>query len=252
LTETIPSVAFITGASSGVGAACARRFAAAGGRVVLVARRIDRLEALAAELGEAAHAIALDVCDQAAVEAVLLPRRFAEIDLLVNNAGVALGLERAHEADPEDWDRMVDTNIKGVLHCTRRLLPDMVRRDRGHIINLGSIAAMTAYPGGSVYGASKAFVRQFTRFLRADLLGSRVRITVVEPGTADTEIFAVRFKGDRARAREVLDGYRPLSAADVAEAIFWCATLPDHVNVNVLELTPIMQAVAGPIAKQQQ
>lgn len=254
-----PPVVFITGASSGFGAAIARRFAGLGARLILAARRYERLEALAAEISggpagasagarrPAIHLLRLDVRDRGAVDRAVaeLPPEFSEVSVLVNNAGGAIGLSPAHEADPDDWEQMVDTNIKGLLHCTRALLPGMVARDRGHVINIGSVAAETPYPGSNVYGACKAFVAQFSLNLRADLLGSRVRVTDIEPGLAETEFSIVRFKGDREKAAAVYRGVKPLSAEDVAEAVVWCATLPEHVNVNRLELMPVMQAFAG-------
>ncbi|WP_104981950.1 SDR family oxidoreductase [Sorangium cellulosum] len=257
-----PPVVFITGASAGFGEAIARRFAGLGARLILAARRYERLEALAAELsgggagpasdGERAraaaiHLLRLDVRDRGAVDRAIaeLPPELSEVSVLVNNAGGAIGLSPAHEADPDDWEQMVDTNIKGLLHCTRAIVPGMVARDRGHIINIGSVAAETPYPGSNVYGACKAFVAQLSLNLRADLLGSRVRVTNIEPGLAETEFSLVRFKGDRDRAAAVYQGVKPLSADDVAEAVVWCATLPEHVNVNRIELMPVMQAFAG-------
>ena len=241
------SVVFITGASSGFGMAAARRFAKLGRRVVLCARRGDRLAALAQELGEGALPLTLDVTDREAVERAVsgLPADFSAIDVLLNNAGGALGMQPAHEADLNDWEAMVDTNIKGVLYVTRAVLPGMVARDRGHIINLGSVAGTYPYPGGNVYGASKAFVEQFSLNLRADLAGRRIRVTNIEPGMAETEFSLARFKGDEERAKATYKGFTPLSAEDVAETIVWCATLPEHVNVNRLELMAVMQSFAG-------
>jgi NADP-dependent 3-hydroxy acid dehydrogenase YdfG len=191
--------------------------------------------------------IALDVRDRAAVEQAVaaLPPSFAAIDVLINSAGGAFGLEAAPEADLDDWDRMVDTNCKGLMYVTRAVLPGMVARDRGHVINLGSVAGTYPYPGGNVYGATKAFVEQLSLNLRADLCGKRVRVTNIEPGMAETEFSLVRFKGDEARAKAVYQGFPPLSAEDVAEAVHWCATLPPHVNVNRLELMSVMQSFAG-------
>jgi len=245
--DRFDGIAFVTGASSGFGAAAARRLARAGARVIVAARRFERLEALARELGPAAHALQLDVRDAAAVNHAVatLPADLSAVSLLVNSAGLALGLGPAQQADPEAWDTMVDTNIKGLLHVTRALLPGMVARERGHVVNLSSVAATTPYPGGNVYGASKAFVTQFSLNLRADLLGHRVRVTDIEPGMAETEFSRVRFEGDAARAADVYRGMQPLTPEDVAEAIFWCATLPEHVNVSRLELYPLMQAHAG-------
>jgi NADP-dependent 3-hydroxy acid dehydrogenase YdfG len=244
---TSPHVVFITGASSGFGAAIAQRFAAVGARLVLAARRLDRLEALAAELGVPAHLLRLDVRDRAAVERAVaqLPADFADVTVLVNNAGGALGLEPAHEANVDDWEVMVDTNIKGLLYITRALLPGMVARDRGHIINLGSVAGSYPYAGGNVYGGTKAFVEQFSLNLRADLAGRRIRVTNIEPGMAETEFSLVRFKGDEEKAKDAYRGFPALKADDVALAVLFCATLPEHVNVNRLELMSVMQSFAG-------
>ncbi|APR84113.1 Short-chain dehydrogenase/reductase SDR [Minicystis rosea] len=240
-------VVFITGASSGFGAAIARRFAKDGARLVLCARRGDRLEALAHELGVPTHTLMLDVRDRAAVEGAIraLPAELAAITILVNNAGGALGLEPAQSANLDDWDTMVDTNCKGLMYVTRAILPGMVERDRGHVINLGSVAGTYPYPGGNVYGATKAFVEQFSLNLRADLTGKRVRVTNIEPGMAETEFSVVRFKGDEEKAKAVYQGFPPLRPEDVADAVHWCATVPEHVNVNRLELMSVMQSFAG-------
>jgi NADP-dependent 3-hydroxy acid dehydrogenase YdfG len=242
-----PPVVFVTGASSGFGAAIARRFAGIGARLVLSARRADRLVSLAADLGVPVHFLPLDVRDRAAVERAVasLPAEFADVDVLVNNAGAAIGLEPAPEANVDDWEAMVDTNCKGLMYVTRAVLPGMVARDRGHIVNLGSVAGTYPYPGGNVYGATKAFVEQLSLNLRADLAGKRIRVTNIEPGMAETEFSLVRFKGDEARARAVYQGFPPLTSEDVAEAVFWCASLPAHVNVNRLELMSVMQSFAG-------
>jgi NADP-dependent 3-hydroxy acid dehydrogenase YdfG len=242
-----PHTVLVTGASSGIGAAVARRFAQDGARLVLAARRGERLAALAAELGVPAHVLPLDVTDRAAVEAGVasLPPEFAAISILVNNAGGALGLEPAQAANLDDWDTMVDVNCKGLMYVTRAVLPGMVARDRGHIINLGSVAGTYPYPGGNVYGAAKAFVEQLSLNLRADLTGKRVRVTNVEPGMVETEFSLVRFKGDADKARAVYQGFPPLRAEDVAEAIHWAASVPEHVNVNRIELMSVMQSFAG-------
>lgn len=244
-------VVLITGASSGFGEACARRYAEAGHPVVLTARSGDRLEALKAELaGHApAHAVSLDVRDRAAVETLLdgLPERFRDVGILINNAGLALGVEPAHEVDTDDWDRMIETNVTGLVHVTHQVLEGMVARDSGHIVNIGSIAGRWPYPGGNVYGATKAFVAQFSRGLRADLLGRRVRVTNVEPGLAETNFSLVRYKGDAAKARRVYEGTRPLSARDVADVVFWTTSVPPHVNINSVEVMPTCQAW-GPLA----
>jgi len=242
-----PSIVLVTGASSGFGAAVARRFSAAGSRVVLAARRVDRLEALARELPGPSHVVSLDVRDRAAVERAVadLPTGFAALDVLVNSAGGAFGLEPAYEADLDDWDRMIDTNCRGLAHVTRAVLPGMVARDRGHVVNLGSVAGTYPYPNGNVYGASKAFVEQFSLNLRADLAGKRIRVTNIEPGMAETEFSLVRFRGDAERARALYEGFPALSADDVAEAVFWCTSVPPHVNVNRIELMSVMQSFAG-------
>ena len=246
MTSTQPGTVFITGASSGFGAAIAHRFAAAGARVVAAARRSDRLEDLAAELGPRLLPVTLDVRDRAAVaEAIAgIPGEFAQIDLLVNNAGGALGLNPAQDADLDDWDQMIDTNCKGLAYCTRAVLPGMVARRRGHVINLGSVAGTYPYPGGNVYGGAKAFVHQFSLNLRSDLHGTGVRVTCIEPGMADTEFSTVRFAGDKAKADAVYTGMQPLTADDVAGSVYWAATLPPHVNVNSIELMPVAQSFA--------
>lgn len=237
----MPKTALITGATSGFGAACARRFAAEGWRLILAGRRTERLEELRGDLGNAVAAvITLDVRDRQAIFAAL--QDLPDIDLLLNSAGLALGLEPAWEVDPEDWETMVDTNIKGVMYCTRAVLPGMVKCNRGHIINIGSTAGNWPYPGGNVYGATKAFVQQFSRNLRADLLGTRVRVTNAEPGMAESEFSKVRFKGDAARADAVYAGTEPLRPEDIAEVVFFAANLPPHVNINTLELMSIDQA----------
>jgi 3-hydroxy acid dehydrogenase / malonic semialdehyde reductase len=246
MTSTKPGIVFVTGASSGFGAAVARRFAAEGARVIAAARRADRVRELAGELGPQVLPLILDVRDPAAVAAVVaeLPPEFAAVDLLVNNAGLALGLNPAQDADLDEWDQMIDTNCKGLVHCTRAILPGMVARGRGHVINLGSVAGSYPYPGGNVYGGTKAFVHQFSLNLRSDLHGTGVRVTCVEPGMADTEFSTVRYSGNAAKADAVYAGMQPLTADDVAESIHWAATLPQHVNVNTIELMPTAQSFA--------
>ena len=240
---------FVTGATSGFGASIARRFAHAGHRVIATGRRDDRLEQLRKDLGlDVVHTIALDVRDRALVFQAIetLPEAFAEIDLLVNNAGLALGTEPAHEADLDGWELMIDTNIKGVTYVTRAVLPGMVARNRGHIINMGSTAATYPYPGGNVYGATKAFVRQFSLNLRADLLGTPIRVTDVEPGlVGGTEFSSVRFSGAEDRAQKLYEGANALTPEDIAETVFWLANLPARVNVNAIELMPVTQAFAA-------
>lgn len=241
------SVVFITGATAGFGQACARRFAKEGWSVVATGRKPELLKALADELAPApVHTAVLDVRDKAAVQACAdaLPAGFKEVDLLINNAGLALGLDSAWQVDLADWETMVDTNIKGLLYCTRTLLPGMVERQRGHIINLGSIAGSYPYPGSNVYGATKAFVKQLSLNLRCELIGTRVRVTDIEPAMADTNFSPTRFKGDVERAKKVYEGMSPLTADDIADAIFWCASRPWHVSVSRLELWPTQQAPA--------
>jgi 3-hydroxy acid dehydrogenase / malonic semialdehyde reductase len=235
---------FVTGASSGFGAAIARRFAADGARVIASARRADRLADLAKEAGSRVLPVSLDVRDRAAVGETIaaLPAEFAEIDLLVNNAGLALGLEPAQAADLDEWQQMIDTNCSGLVYCTRAVLPGMVARRRGHVINLGSVAGAYPYPGGNVYGATKAFVHQFSLNLRSDLHGTGVRVTCVEPGMSETEFSTVRFAGDQGKADAVYTGMQPLRPDDVAESVHWAATLPEHVNINTIELMPVAQS----------
>uniref|UniRef100_A0A831XG41 NADP-dependent 3-hydroxy acid dehydrogenase YdfG n=1 Tax=Geobacter metallireducens TaxID=28232 RepID=A0A831XG41_GEOME len=237
---------FITGASAGFGAACARRFAARGDRLVLAARREEPLLALRDELAgqTAVHPIILDVRRRKGVQEAVegLPAGFREVDILVNNAGLALGLEPAHETSLDDWDAMVDTNIKGLMYCTRFILPGMVARNRGHIVNIGSTAGSWPYPGGNVYGGTKAFVEQFSRNLRADLLGKEVRVTCLAPGMAETEFSMVRFRGDAAKAAQVYAGTQPLTAEDIAGIVAWVTELPPHVNVNTMEVMSVNQS----------
>ena len=239
----------VTGATAGFGEATARRFLAHGHKVVAVGRRTERLEALKnslpAEQQKKLCTMVVDVCDSAQVDelATTLPPEFSAVTILVNNAGLALGLEPAHKAFLSDWDQMIDTNIKGLVHMSRAILPGMVERKCGHVINLGSVAANYPYPGGNVYGGTKAFVKQFSLNLRADLIGTPVRVTCIEPGMcAGTEFSNVRFKGDDEKAGKVYTGVKALSADDVAETIFWSATLPSHMNINVLEVMPVQQA----------
>jgi 3-hydroxy acid dehydrogenase/malonic semialdehyde reductase len=239
----------VTGATAGFGEATARRFLANGHKVVAVGRRAERLAALKdslpSEQQQKLLTMVVDVCDSTQVDALAsaLPTEFSKVTVLVNNAGLALGLEPAHKALLSDWDQMIDTNIKGLVHMSRAFLPGMVERKCGHVINLGSVAANYPYPGGNVYGSTKAFVKQFSLNLRADLIGTPVRVTCIEPGMcAGTEFSNVRFKGDDEKAEKVYTGVQALSADDVAETIYWSATLPSHMNINVLEVMPIQQS----------
>ena len=244
----------ITGASAGFGEACARKYAGPDIKLILAARRLGKLEALQQELSDTdIHLLQLDVRDRTAVaEAVAsLPQSYRQVDILVNNAGLALGLESAHAADLDNWDAMVDTNIKGLIYCTREILPGMVQRRQGHIINIGSVAGSTPYPGSNVYGATKAFVKQFTKNLRSDLIGTPIRVTNIEPGLAETEFSLVRFAWDTERAAAVYKGTEPLTAEDIAEIIYWVTGMPPHININSLEVMPVCQAW-GPFAIHRQ
>jgi 3-hydroxy acid dehydrogenase/malonic semialdehyde reductase len=230
----------VTGATAGFGAAIARRFVRDGHRVIATGRRVERLEALQAELGkERCYVAALDVRDRAATEAFVssLPAGWETVDVLVNNAGLALGLEGAAAASLDDWESMIDTNCKGLAFMTRALLPGMVARARGHIVNIGSTAAEFPYPGGNCYGATKAFVYQFSLNLRADLAGTKVRVTDIEPGlSGGTEFSQVRFHGDEEKAKAVYAGAEALTAEDVADSVAWVCSRPPHVNINSLQL----------------
>jgi 3-hydroxy acid dehydrogenase/malonic semialdehyde reductase len=237
-------IVLITGASAGFGAEMARTFVSNGHRVILAARRTDRIADLAAELGDAALPVTLDVTSRASIETALagLPADWQQIDVLINNAGLALNTVPAHEVPLEDWETMIATNCKGLVTMTRLVLPDMVARGSGLVINIGSTAGRYPYPGGNVYGATKAFVEQFTLNLRADLVGTGVRATNLAPGlSGGTEFSNVRFKGDDSAAAKVYEGTTPLSAKDIADTAYWIATLPPHVNVNSIELMPTCQ-----------
>jgi 3-hydroxy acid dehydrogenase/malonic semialdehyde reductase len=243
-------IVFVTGATTGFGAAIARRFAADGARVIATGRRVERLADLERDFGDRILPLRLDVRDRAAVASAVqnLPADFAAVDVLVNNAGLALGLEPAQDANLDEWETMVDTNVKGLMYVTHALLPGMVARDAGHIVNLGSTAAEWPYPGGNVYGATKAFVHQFSYNLRSDLLGTKLRVTDIQPGLCGgTEFSSVRFRGDAEKADAVYAGTTPLSADDIADAIFWVTTRPAHVNINVIQMMPVIQSF-GPLS----
>jgi 3-hydroxy acid dehydrogenase / malonic semialdehyde reductase len=247
-TSEMSKTVLITGASSGIGAACADVFAAAGFRLLLVARRLERLlaraEALRAEHGSEVHFLGLDVRDAGVVTHALteLPAEWSAVDVLVNNAGLARGLEPLHEGSTAHWEEMIDTNVKGILYVSRAVLPGMLARGRGHVINIGSTAGHEVYPGGNVYCATKHAVGAITRGLRLDLLGAPIRVSTVDPGMVETDFSTVRFHGDRERAASIYQGLQPLTAADVADAVLWCATRPPHVNIDQIILKPTAQA----------
>jgi 3-hydroxy acid dehydrogenase/malonic semialdehyde reductase len=241
-------IIFITGATAGFGQSITRRFIATGHKVIASGRRAERLKELKDELGDNLYIVQLDVRNRAAIDEVIgsLPAEWRNIDVLVNNAGLALGVEPAHKANIEDWENMIDTNNKGLVYMTRAVLPAMVERNVGHIVNIGSIAGSWPYLGGNVYGATKAFVRQFSLNLRTDLHGTALRVTDIEPGlVGGTEFSNVRFKGDDGKAEQVYEGTTALTAEDVTEAVYWVTTLPKHVNINTLEIMPVTQTTAG-------
>lgn len=244
----------ITGASAGFGKALAERLVAKGHRVIGCARRLDKLNALAENLGELFLPVVMDVSDTASIPQIIadLPDDFREIDVLVNNAGLALGTEPAQKTNLDDWMRMVDTNIKGLIALTHAVLPAMVARDSGYIINLGSIAGNWPYYGGNVYGGTKAFVKQFSLNLRADLVGTQVRVTNLEPGSvAGTEFSNVRYHGDDDKAAKVYDGFKNMTGEDIGDILLWLIESPAHINVNRLEVMPVAQTYNGlTIAKQ--
>ena len=247
-------IVLITGASSGFGEEMARRFVREGHRVIAAARRTERLAALQQELGANLLPISMDVTEKQSINDALagLPAAWKEIDVLINNAGLALGIEPAYQASLDEWETMIATNTKGLVTITRAILPEMVARGRGLVINIGSVAGSNAYPGGNVYGATKAFVEQFTRNLRSDLAGTGVRATNLAPGLCGgTEFSNVRFRGDDAAAAKVYEGTVPLTAVDIAETAYWIATLPPHVNINMIEMMPTCQGFGPFIIKRQ-
>ncbi len=243
MTSLKDKTVMITGASSGIGAACARAFAGQGARLILAARRRERIEDLIAELNVPAVAIGLDVRDRAAVDAAVaaLDEDWREVEVLVNNAGLSRGLETVYEGDPDDWEEMIDTNVKGLLWLTRAVVPGMVARDRGHVINIGSVSGRDVYPNGAVYCATKFAVHAINTGLRIDLKGTRVRASTVDPGMVQSEFSLVRFHGDAERADAVYHNYPPLQPEDVAEAVIFCATRPPHVNIGEVILWPVDQ-----------
>jgi 3-hydroxy acid dehydrogenase / malonic semialdehyde reductase len=246
--RVIHMIAFITGATAGYGYATARKFLTEGWSVVAAGRRAERIEPLRAEFGNAVLPLKLDVTRRDDVLQAVneLPSAFRDVDVLVNNAGGAYGLEPAQQANLDDWDTMVDINIRGVMYCTRALLPGMVERNRGHVVNIGSVAGEFPYPGGNVYGGVKAFTHQFSLNLRSDLLGTAVRVTCLEPGlTGGTEFSEVRFRGDRAKAASVYAGADAMTADDIAETVYWITTRPARVNINTISMMATCQAFSS-------
>ena len=257
MTKIRDKTILITGASSGIGAACATAFGQENCKLILAARRLENLECQAQQLYELykteTHLLQLDVRDRAAVELAIgsLPSPWSEVDILINNAGLSRGLDKLYLGDIEDWEEMIDTNIKGLLYLTRYVLPGMVDRGSGHIINIGSIAGHQTYPGGNVYCGSKAAVKAISEGLKLDLLGTPIRVTSIDPGMVETEFSQVRFHGDREKAKKVYEGIKPLTAQDVADVIFFCATRPAHVNINQVILMPVDQASATLVNRQK-
>ena len=245
-------IVFITGASSGIGEACARAFAAQGAKLVLCARRYERLQKLAEALPVPTHIIKLDVTDRGAVESSIagLPADFRAIDILINNAGLSRGLSKFQEGSIDDWEEMINTDVKGVLYVTRAILPGMIERQRGHVINLGSVAGHYAYQNGAVYCLAKAAIKSLTESLKQDLLGTPIRVSSVDPGLVETEFSIVRFHGDVERAKKVYEGVRPMTADDVADAIVFCATRPPHVNINFIMMMAVGQSTPTTVYRQ--
>ncbi|MGD2181863.1 SDR family oxidoreductase [Lusitaniella coriacea] len=238
------SIVLITGASSGIGEACARVFAKLEAKLILTARTQERLQPIAESLDCEYYLLPFDMRDRAAVDAAIesLPPEWSDIDLLINNAGLSRGLDKFHEADIQDWEEMIDTNIKGLLYMSRKVVPDMVRRGKGYIINIGSTAGHQTYPGGHVYCATKAAVKSITEGLKQDLLGTPIRVSLVDPGLVETNFSNVRFHGDTERAEKVYQGLVPLTPDDVAEVVLFCATRPPHVNLMDIVMMPVDQA----------
>ncbi len=242
-------IVLVTGASAGIGEACVRAFASVGARVIAAARRMERLEALARDVRQSGGEIlslGMDVRDRQAVERTLgrLPEEWSSVEVLVNNAGLGRGLEKLHEGDPAEWDEMLDTNVKGLLYVTRTIVPGMISRGHGHVINIGSVAGRELYPGGNVYCASKFAVKALTRGLKMDLLGTPVRVTTIDPGIVETGFSVVRFRGDKARAAKVYEDIEALKPTDIADAVVWSATRPERVDVTEMVIMPVAQSSA--------
>lgn len=251
--ELKDKIVFITGASSGIGEACARAFSHAGCKLILAARRSDRLKILAAGLKTPSHIIQLDVRDRYAVEAAIneLPETWQKIDILLNNAGLSRGLDKTQDGNPDGWDEMIDTNVKGLLYVSRAVLPGMLKRNHGHVINIGSIAGHEVYPKGNVYCASKFAVDAITRGMRIDLVDTGVRVTTVDPGLVETEFSEVRYYGDKERAKKTYQGFRPLTGDDIADAVLWAASRPPHVQIAEIIILPKDQASTMVVNKRE-
>ncbi|MGA7953789.1 MAG: SDR family oxidoreductase [Gloeobacterales cyanobacterium] len=249
-------VVLVTGASSGIGLACARIFAQAGAKVILSARRLERLETLTKELEKEfktdIYILPMDVTHRSQVESQLdsLPEDWSKIDILINNAGLSRGLDKLYEGNIQDWEEMIDTNMKGLLYVTRSVVPGMVKRGRGHVINIGSLAGHQTYPRGNVYCGTKVAVRAISEGLKQDLLGTPLRVTSVDPGLVETEFSKVRFRGDEDRAHGVYQGLTPLTPEDVADTVFYCATRPPHVNINEVLMMPTDQSGSTLVHRQ--
>jgi 3-hydroxy acid dehydrogenase/malonic semialdehyde reductase len=252
MSDLADKIVFITGASSGIGEAAARKFAQKGSRTILAARRIDRLKKIASELPGQHHLLELDVRDHTAVEKAIdgLSAEWKAIDILVNNAGLSRGLDKLHNGKIIDWEEMIDTNVKGLLYVSRAVIPGMVKRGRGHIINIGSIAGHEVYPGGNVYCATKHAVDALTKGMRIDLVDTPIRVSTVDPGLVETEFSQVRFRGDSERAKKVYQGYKPLTGDDIADAIVWVAERPEHVQIAEVIILPTAQAGAMVVHKR--
>ena len=256
MTKLKNKIVFISGASSGIGKACANAFAAEGAKLILAARRKDRLEQLASELKEKFDSetkiLSFDIQNYKEIKESFasLPEEWKNVDILINNAGLAQGMHKLQEGNPDDWDVMINTNIKGLLYLTREILPNMVKRESGHIINLGSTAGHDVYPSGNVYCATKFAVNAISQSLRIDVLDKSIKVSSVDPGMVETEFSVIRFSGDVERAKNVYKGVDPLTADDVADAILYCATRPKHVNINEIILTPIAQAQSNFVVRK--
>jgi serine 3-dehydrogenase len=246
-------IVLITGASAGIGAACARSFAAAGAKLILAARRTDRLKQLADQLNTEVYVQSLDVRNRSAVKEFVaaLPEKWRAVEILVNNAGLAQGFDKLHEGEIDDWETMIDTNVKGLLYVSRAVIPGMVERGRGHVINIGSIAGHEVYPGGNVYCATKHAVDGLTKGMRIDLVDTPVRVSTVDPGLVETEFALVRFHGDQDQAKGTYQGYKPLLAEDIADAVVWVASRPDHVQVAEVIILPAAQASCMVLDKRE-